>query len=162
MTLWILAFEPKCRSAIPSIVSPLCTEYANVSRDVGLVLRLGFATLAPGIDPGADDASSMTLLLASPSFAPDEGGIGAAVPSGEAPVCESVGMWDTALTLASRFCATFALTSDGFVSPRNISSILGASLTLRKHRPANAASPTLVSEIAGCAIIERRAGRRSG
>ena len=108
MTLWILAFEPKCRSAIPSIVSPLCTEYANVSPDVGLALRLGFATLVLGIDLGAADASSTTRLLASPSFGPDEGGIGAAVPSGEAPVCESVGMWDTALTLASRFCATFA------------------------------------------------------
>ena len=76
MTLWILAFEPKCRSAIPSIVSPLCTEYANVSRDVGLALRLGFGALAPGIDPGADDHAT-TRLLASPSFGPDEDGIGA-------------------------------------------------------------------------------------
>ena len=79
MTLGILAFEPKCRSAIPSIVSPLCTEYANVSPDVGLALRLGFATLALGIDLGAADAST-TRLLASLSFGPDEGGINAAVP----------------------------------------------------------------------------------
>ena len=115
MTLGILAFEPKCRSAIPSIVSPLCTEYANVSPDVGLALRLGFATLVLGIDLGAADDHQRLVLLASPSFGTDEGGIDAAVLSGEAPVCESVGMWDTALTLASRFCTTFAVTSDGFV-----------------------------------------------
>src|SRR5580658_8015991 len=142
MTLGILAFEPKCRSAIPSIVSPLCTEYANLCWDIGLALRLGFATLALGTDLGAADAST-TRLLASLSFGPDEGGINAAVPSGEAPACESVGMWDTALTSPSRFCTTFALTSDGFVSPRNISSILGDCLTPRKHRPARVATPRL-------------------
>ena len=68
MRLWIVRLEPKCRIAIPSIVSPLCTEYANVSGD----FRLGFP-------PWIRDASARYRsrrrrrivegsLLASPSF----------------------------------------------------------------------------------------------
>ena len=164
MTLGMLAFEPKCRSAIPSIVPPLCTEYANLCWDIGLALRLGFATLALGTDLGAADAST-TRLLASLSFGPDEGGINAAVLSGGAPACESVGMWDTALTSPSRFCTTFALTSDGsrlrHAKHKLDFGRLGLTLQENTGLP-RVATLRLVSEIAGCAIIERKAGRRSG
>ena len=72
MTLSMLTSEPKCRRAILSIVSPLCTEYVVASRDFGWVLLPGFATLVRGIELGADDTLSTARLLASLSFAGDK------------------------------------------------------------------------------------------
>jgi hypothetical protein len=121
MRLWIVTLEPKCRLAIPSIVSPLCTEYANVSGDFSWGFRLRSAMPAGGIALGASVGLSR-VLLASLSPVGDKDWM-SALPT-ETTFCDgsvSIGMVDTGLTVTSRFCPTSVLATD-LVSLRNISS----------------------------------------